>query len=258
MPVASITALTTTGTPADRADRIRGIAGIKNADALTLVLRIAITTDPVVLWALHLRLDRLGVPPCQRWPPNVDTLQAEFVTLLADLLWLHRRLPADHRAQYRGWRSLLAQAPRSPLWHEHALRQFRFISTRGSIAHLCAQGLALTDAQRVDTMMVPTAAMRAARRHLHPAALADLGGKLLDHAMAHPDRARQHSSQAIASRRLRLWRCWVLAGESPSRAAAAWAALTGENLTRQRVTAIVADVDDLARPRRRVGRSSRI
>ena len=257
LPVASMPSLTTAGTPSDRAARLRAIASIKGADAQTLVLRIATTTDPVVLWALHLRLDRLDVPPCQRWPTNIDNPQAEFVTLLADLLWLHRRLPAGHEAGYRGWRALLAQAPQSPVWHEHALRQFVTVARRGSLAHWCAQGLALTDAQRADTMMMPTEAMRASRRRLQPAALADLGRQLLDYAIVHPDRARQHTPQAVASRRLRLWRCWVLAGLSPGRAATAWAALTGEAITRQRLAGIVADVDDIARPRRRARRRSR-
>lgn len=238
-------------TASDRAARIRAVGSIKNANAQTLVLRIATAPDPVVLWALHLRLDRLGVPPCQRWPANTDSAQNEFITLLADLLWLHRRLPNDHKAKFRGWQALLNRAPQSPEWHGHALRQYLFVSARSGIAHWVAEGLALTDAQRADTMMLPTATMRAARRRLQPAALAETERKLLDHATAHPDRAGQHQPHAIAARRLLLWRCWVLACELPGRAASHWALLTGEVLSRQRVTAIVAEVADRAEPTKR-------
>lgn len=257
LPVASIPTLTTTGPAAGRAARLRAVASIIGTDAQTLVLRIATTTDPVVLWALHLRLDRMGVPPCQRWPANADTAQAEFITLLADLLWLHRRLPAAHRAGYPGWRDLLATAPNSPRWHDHALRQYLFISARGSLAHWCAKGLALTEAQRANTMMLPTTAMRAMRRRLQPAALAEAERKLLDHTTAHPDRAGLHQPQAIAARHLRMWRCWVLAGESPGRAAEHWKLLTGEALTRQRVGVIVDGVADLTGPTKPGRRRSR-
>ena len=88
------------------------------------------------------------------------------------------------------------------------------------------------------------------------AALAEAERKLLDHATAHPDRAGLHQPHAIAARRLLLWRCWVLAGESSGRAAGPWEQLTGEALTPQRVGVIVSGVADLAgRTRRRQHRS---
>lgn len=240
--------------PTIRAARRTAIASIAGQPARVLVLRIDTTGDPLALWALHLRLDRLNVPPCQRWPANRETDQAEFITALADLLWLHRRLPASHRAAHRGWRDLLAQAPAGSNWHAHALRQYLFAYRRGAVGHYIAQGLGLTDAQRAETMSMPTARMRSARDCLWHGATADAERALLDHALEHPDRAGEHKPHDIATRRLLLWRCWVLAGESPGRAAAHWAALTGEALTRQRVAAVAEQADGIIRPNRRRGR----
>lgn len=251
-PVRSVPGLLAAPTsPAVRAARRSAIASIAGQPARVLVLRIATTDDPLVLWALHLRLDRLNVPPCQRWPANCGSDQAEFITALADLLWLHRRMPDGHRPTYRGWRDLLVQTPACSDWHEHALRQYLYAARRGAAGRYSAEGLGLNEAQRAETMMMPTARMNSARECLRPTATADAERALLGHAMEHPDRAGKHQPHDIATRHLLLWRCWLLAGESPGRAAAQWATLTGETLTRQRVAAIAQRADNIIRPRRR-------
>jgi hypothetical protein len=235
----------------ERNTRRHAISGIPGSDTETLVARIGTSTDPIVLWALHLHLDRRGVPPCIRWPANIATPQAEFITLLADLLWLCRRLPSTHRPAFRGWRNLWKEQPGSPAWHQHALRQYLFVAQRGSIGHWCATGLALSDAQRADLMMLPTAAMRATRTALHPSRVAAVERQLVDLAEMKPDRAREHSPHAVAVRRLRLWRVWVLSDRSPTRTAESWHLLTGERLSRQRVSALIDHVDHRGAKRKR-------
>lgn len=244
--------LTQPTSPDQRTSRRHAIKSIPAANGTTLVTRIATTDDPLVLWALHLHLDKRDVPPCIRWPANLQTPQAEFITFLADMLWLSKRLPANHRAKFRGWRDLLAQEPASPAWHEHALRQFLFIAKRGSLAHWCATGLSLSDDQRTDLMMMPTAPMRAARTGLRPAALADLERILTDWAYEHPDRSGTCSPREVARRRLLVWRLWVLSDRSPVLTAKRWSLLTGEWLTRQRIGTLIAKVSEHAgSPRRR-------
>jgi hypothetical protein len=237
--------------PVDRARRRVLIANIPAASTETLILRLATTEDPMVLWALHLALDNRDVPPCLRWPRNDSTEQAEFITLLADLLWLCRRLPPGHAAKYRGWRRLFDHSPNSTAWHASAHRQYLFISARGSLSHWCAEGMNLADGDRANLMMLPTSAMRTARQRLQPAALADVEAKLIEEAQRHPDKSGTHPPHAIATRRLRMWRLFVLSGELPTLTARRWSLLTGETLTRQAIAKQAGVVVDLIRPQRR-------
>ena len=59
-----------------------------------LILRIATTADPLMLWALHGTLDKRGIAPCLRWPKNDSTPQMVFITWLADVHWLATHNPA--------------------------------------------------------------------------------------------------------------------------------------------------------------------
>lgn len=223
------------------ADNIRAMG---KAEAHTLILRLATTSDPLGLWALHLELDRRGIPPCLRWPANTDTPQAVFITLLADLLWIARR-NVGHVSRFRGWQGLFKHPAASPTWHAVAHRQFLFVSTRYGLAHWCSKGLALGDAQRKELMMLPTRSMVADRRQLNPELLANMRDRLLGHAIERPDRSGRLSPEAIASRRTRLWCVFVLAGRDHTATARHWRTLTGEALSRQAVakqTAIVRGV----------------
>lgn len=207
-------------------------AGINETDTRTLILRLETMTDPLLLWVAHLALDARDVPPALRWPGNQDDEQALFITWCADLLWFCRR-HRGHQPRFRGWQGLFKNAPGSGNWHATAHRQFLFIAPRYSLAHWCSKGLGLTDADRVPLMTLPTNRMRADRRALDATPFADLHQQLVQHAAERPDKARQRSPYDIASRRAAMWRIFVLCDRNKTAAAAHWANLTGERLTRQ-------------------------
>lgn len=214
----------------------------------TLIARIATTDDPLKLWVLHLALDRRNVPPCLRWPTNDTTAQTEFITLLADLLWFTKRTPT-HRTEFKGWRDLLKHEPDSPAWHAGALRQYLY-HRRGSLARRCALGLAVTGPQRQELMTMPTKAMAADRRQLEPRAFQELRQALGQQALDNPDRAGKRTPAEVAERRARIWRTYILAGRSPTRAAAYWQLLTGEPITRQALSKQLVHVEDAKRQER--------
>lgn len=224
------------------------VRALPTCDTQTLVLRLATTSDPLALWALHLELARRDIPPAQRWPANTETPQTEFVTFVADLHWLSTRYPG-HAPAFRGWRGVFTHPPASPAWHATVHRQYLFVQSRYSVSHWCAQGLTLTEAQRQDLMMLPTAAMQADRRQLQPERFAALRERLLSHAVAHPDRSGRHAPEAIANRRARLWRAFVLAGRDYTATTRHWRNLTGEALTRQAISKQLNAVADVLRER---------
>lgn len=225
------------------------VRALPTADTQTLILRLATTSDPLLLWSLHLELDRRDIPPCLRWPANEDTPQAEFVTWLADLLWLTKRHPR-HVPRFRGWQGLFKHAPASSAWHATAHRQYLFVAPRGySVAHWCAKGLALTESQRQNLMALPTNAMRAERHPLQGDRLALTRERLLSHAIEHPDKSGRRRPEAIANRRAGLWRVFQLSGRNQTATAQHWHRLTGETLTRQAVAKQLAIVADALRDR---------
>jgi hypothetical protein len=75
----------------------------------TLIMRIETTTDPLLLWEIHLELESRGIPPIFRFPRNDDTGQMRFVTWLADLYWHTRRTKAPGKV-YRSWKRLFGAA----------------------------------------------------------------------------------------------------------------------------------------------------
>jgi hypothetical protein len=246
--VASLTA--EKGTGADLARFKRAVIGMPDQDTQTLILRLETQTDPLILWELHQELDRRDIPPAQRWPANQDTPQAAFITLLADLLWITRRHPC-HTPDYRGWRGLFSHPPGSPGWHATAYRQYLFVSTRYSVSHWCSKGLALTDLQRLGLMVLQTRAMQADRRQLDSDKFSEFRADLLAHAIQNLDKAGKHTPEAIAERRARLWRIFVLSGRNQTTTAKNWHLLTGEALTRQAIAKQLAIVDQVKRERAR-------
>ena len=207
------------------------VASMREQPVRILILAIETTSDALMLWALHLELDKRGVPPCLRWPANDATPQGKFITLLADLLWFCRRHPG-HRARFRGWRDLLSHPPASARWHQCAHRQFLFIAARRSVSHWCATGLDLSDQFRQDLMALQTNAMRAARRPLESRQFIALWERLESHARERPDKSGQVTAVQVATRRAQIWRTYVLAGRSPARAVEFWRLISGEELTR--------------------------
>jgi hypothetical protein len=207
-------------------------------DTQTLITRIATTDDPLKLWALHMELNARGIAPALRWPCNTTTPQTEFVTIMADLLWLGTAHP-DHVPLFSGWKQLFKLTPDSDEWH---IKAFWILSnTKG--AHLSKQftkGLALTLGQdhRHELMWIQTVPMYQARLKLRYQ-FEQIRQHLLDHAIAHPDNDKtgKHCPEDIASRNARLHRTHVLAGgNSPEATRKNWQLLTGEVLSRQSVS----------------------
>jgi hypothetical protein len=200
----------------------------------TLVVRLQTTTDPLLLWAMHCELDKRSIPPCLRWPMNDASEQAEYLTWLADLLWFCKRHPG-HKPTFRGWQGLFKNPPACTSWHQTAHRQFIFVGARYSLAHWCAKGIGLKEAQRQELMMLPTTEMQAERRQLRSDRFAATRARLLSAAISKPDKAAKHCPHAVADRRAVLWRVYLLSGRSQTATAKHWKLLTGNELTRQAI-----------------------
>ena len=195
-----------------------------------------------MLWALHCELDKRDVSPCVRWPANTDTPQAEFITFLADLLWFCKRHP-EHRAHFKGWRTLLKQAPASPGWHAAAHHRYLFVLPRYSLAHYCAKGMGLSDVDRDDLMSLPTNTMVADRRQLQQEKFEATRHRLLSFGAAHPDRSGLRAFDVTAQRRASLWRVYVLSRKRQAATVKNWALLSGETITRQSLARQLAIID---------------
>ncbi len=216
-----------------------------------LVLRIATTADPLILWAIHVHLDTRNIPPAQRWPANTNTPQAEFITWLADLLWFAKRNP-DHQPKFKGWCRLFKDKTNSPEWRERAFWLYDNTARR-SIAHITSKGLALSGTQRQDLMTLPTSEMVKQRRELHPDRVEAVRRCLLTHALAHPDRSSKLTPETIANRRAAIWRAHILTGRSPTATAQTWQVLTGTPTTRQIISKQVAITDEVLRLASKLG-----
>lgn len=220
------------------------VRALPTADTQSLILRIATTTDPLTLWAIHCTLDKRDIAPALRWPENDESPQAEFINYSADLLWFCKR-NRSHFPLYRGWRGAFTNYPASPKWHATIHRQFVFLYSRYALSFKTAKGLALTDTQRQNLMVLQTNAMQSERRQLHTKKFAMFREHLLTHAVEHPDKSGLHRPEAIANRRAGLWRVYVLSGRDKTATSKNWQRLTGETMTRQAIAkqlVIVADV----------------
>lgn len=221
---------------------------LRDQDTRTLIARISTADDALMLWALHLTLDKHGIAPALRWPANTNDQQAEFITFAADLFWLCKRHP-NHRPAYRGWVRALAHSPASPQWHTAVHQLYRFVAPRRSLSHYSAKALALTERQRLELQTLPSNGMQAERRQLQPERFADLRARLLTHTMGHPDKSGAHQPHDIANRRAALWRTYVLSGRRQNATAANWALLTGETVSRQALSRQLSIIEDVLRDR---------
>ena len=221
-------------------DTVRALSA---TDTLTLIVRLATTADPLVLWAIHCNLDKREIAPALRWPANNEGPQFEFINYAADLLWFSKRNP-NHQPAYRGWRGVFTNSPASQGWHATVYRQYIYLYSRYALSFKTAKGLALDEAQRQDLMLLKTNAMQADRRQLDPDRFAALRERLLSLAIDRPDKAGLHRPDTVANRRAALWRVIILSGRKKSTTTRNWQRLTNETLTRQAVAnqlAIVAD-----------------
>lgn len=211
------------------------VRDLANWATVDLLPRLETTQDPLMLWAVHLELERRDIPPCLRIPSHSLGPQGDYITLAADLLWFQKRHP-EHQAVFRGWRDVLRASLCSLQWHQHVYRQFLYNYPRG-LSYMAAKGLGLIEAQRQQLLSVPTSRMARERAGVQGEAFERLIDQLHQHALAHPDRAGKHTPQAVALRRARLLRCHVMSGRRPTLTADYWQRLTGERMSRQAVGA---------------------
>lgn len=217
-------------------------------DTQSLVVRIATTSDALMLWAIHCQLEKRNLAPSQRWPGNTNSGQMLFVSWCADLAWFIKRNP-DHAPCFKSWLRLFTLKTCSPQWLEVAYRLFDGMSGR-SLAHVTSKALALTDAHRQELATLPTQAMIAARRELEPAKLEGIRNRLLSHALLHRDRSGTHTPIDIANRRATLYRVHVLSGKHAPTTAKNWQALTGKSIARQTVADHLNTIADVLRATR--------
>lgn len=225
------------------ADRfVRQVLALVTVDTQTLVVRIASTTDPLMLWSIHVALEKRGVQPCLRWPANTATDQAIFVTWLADLAWVQKRM-LDHVPRSKNGIRLFRQDVGTTTWHSSAFWMFKNTYGKRSLARATARALGLTLQQRQELMLCSTSAMVGKRRELHSSTFAETRQTLYDHARAHPDKSGNTTPEAVAARRARLWRVYLLSGKSPTVTASNWRLLTGEAMSRQAISKQIAAIE---------------
>ena len=184
------------------------LARIPEATPWELLRLVNTTHRPGALWAAHVALDAHGIPPCVRPTPEgiENHHRAAFITILADLLWIATRHPG-HKPQLQRMRGVLRQ-PDTPQWHRAALWAFQHCKGQPG---LLARRLALTDAQRAQTATMPTR-NEANRRRALPDQLEAIREKLLDHALDHPDKSGRMTPDALADKRTKLLRLFLLLG----------------------------------------------
>ena len=202
---------------------------LPNLSVQELLAKLAQIDDPLLLWAIHLRLDRLDIPPCLRWPKRTDTPQEAYVTSLADILWFTKRNPT-HQPFFKRWSGLFTNQPGSNKWH--AVAHWAYNSGQQA-GHYHAMGLGLGDADRQPLMTMISKSMRKDRAVLQR--LPALRDRIWLHAMEHPDRSRSHTPSEIADRRTTLLRMYLLAGKNQTLASRLHRCLTGKEISRQSI-----------------------
>lgn len=204
------------------------IAPISEVDTLTLITRIESTTDALMLWNIHLELDRREIAPIFRYPKNILTPQAEFITWLADVYYLTRRNPS-RKAGYKAWNAMFR--PISECWHESALRVFSFAYQRGYGATYYTKGFELSDADRRGLMTIKSTRQIAKLRALKHST--GMHAALRKYAIVNVKKSGDRDPVDIARRRYFLWKTFILADRSETVAARVYYRIYGEEITRQ-------------------------
>lgn len=93
------------------------LKSIRTQEIRSLQIRLSTTEEPIVSWALHVELDRRGVPPCLRLrlPEGSRTRQHSFLETLADLLLGCKASPWASCPIQRSSRSLHLRACKRPV-----------------------------------------------------------------------------------------------------------------------------------------------
>jgi hypothetical protein len=205
------------------------IEGIPTADALALIRRIQTTTDALVLWDIHMELERRGIPPVFRYPANDDTLQMEFITWLADLHWFTRQKP-NHKPYFDKWQRLFG--PITDGWHETARSIFEDAYWRGRVTTYTSRGLNLAVCDKRPLMVMKDGGQSRRLRDLKRAD--ERREAITRHAMANAGRlTKDRTPDQVAARRYNIWKTYVLADRSETIAARIYQELYGENIPRQ-------------------------
>jgi hypothetical protein len=218
------------------------LGSVKTDPVDQLMLRLQTSEQPLVVWALHVELDNHDIPPCVRPRAPVVSPQSLFIEMLADLHWLARRHP-DHAVLRQQMRGVFQYDLRSERWHKTALWVYR--QCRG-MRYLVAKGLALDDAQRLETATLYTKQQLGDRRALANR-MAAMREAWLDHALRHPDKAGIHSAETICRRRALFVRVHVLLGRRTGVTAQILAKAYGQTISRQALarnlhsSAVIAD-----------------
>jgi len=216
------------------------IVGLRGEPTPAILGRGSRTTDPLMLWILHVEMQRRGVPPCLRWQAPEDTRQQMFITFIADVLWLARGHP-DHVTDHERWRKLFGYPTASEKWQR--LARWLFVSGRCAQAgtHYYSKGLGLSDSQRQPLMMLLSNKMRGDRRLLN--ALPTYREALHRHALMHRDKSGKVAPSKIAERRAELLRLFILAGRRPTLAADFHLRLWGIRISRQALTRQITTIE---------------
>lgn len=216
----------------------RKTASISESDTLTLITRIASTSDAIVLWAIHQELDRREIAPIFRYPKNTSTPQLTYLSWLADILWFTQR-NTQHTPGYKAWIALFR--PVSDDWHESAIRVYGFAYQRGYGATYFTKGLALLDADRRELMTIKSTRQIARMRVLRHSS--EMHAALTQYAIINANRSGDRQPAAISRRRLLIWRTYVLADRSETVAARLYSQIYGDGITRQSLGKQIAAVD---------------
>lgn len=218
-------------TPVAKLDAFKSaLKALSSLSVQELLSKLAQIDDPLLLWAIHLRLARLDVPPCLRWPKRADTPQEAYITWLADVFWFTKR-NATHQPFFKRWSGLFTNQPGSNKWH--AVAHWAY-NCGHQASHYRAMGLGLSDADRQPLMTMVSKSMRRDRAVLQR--LPALRDRIWLHAMDHPDRSGSHTPSEIADRRATLLRMYLLAGRNRTLAANLHRCLTGKTISRQSIT----------------------
>jgi hypothetical protein len=212
---------------------------IPTATTLALVNRVQAATDAMVLWEIHLELNRRGIPPAFRYPANVATPQMEFVTWLADLHWFTRQKP-KHTPCFDKWKRLFG--PITDGWHETARHIFEMAYQRGNVATYTSRGLNLAECDRRPLMTVKSTGQLRRLRDLRQAD--DRREAITKHVTANAGRLpKDRTPDQVARRRLLIWKTYVLADRSETIAARVLQAMYGETIARQNLGKQIEAVD---------------
>lgn len=211
-----------------------------NNSTQTLILKIATATDPLMLWEIHLELDKRDIQPCLRWPANRDNEQMTLVTFMADMFWFTKR-NQSHTAAFKSWQPLLKMTPGSEAWMTKAYWVFQNMD-KGNPSRAMQRPLALTESHRQQLMLSPTSAMYRKRQQLEPARFEDIRQILASAAHANKFKPTGQNTDKVANDRLTVWRVFLLSGDSPTVAAKNWKLLTDKTMTRQAITKQIASI----------------